>query len=189
MAADPTGFKPLDKQACRQKLNLPLDKKLIGYCGSMYHNRGIHIVFDAYKHILNKNPNSLLVLSGRLQKKISLPENTKYLGYLSDDLVPVLLNCMDVLLVPNQLTKFGNFSYPVKLYEAMTCQIPVVATATEPAKWILNNEKQFLARPGDADDMAQRIINALQLDRTFYEEQNTWENSCDVFETALLEQT
>jgi hypothetical protein len=37
--------------------------------------------------------------------------------------------------------------------------------------------------------MAQRILNALQLDRVFYEVQNTWENSCNVFESALLEQT
>ncbi|UCE55994.1 MAG: glycosyltransferase [Desulfobacterales bacterium] len=188
MAADPTGFRLLDKQECRKKLNLPQDKKLIGYCGSIYQNRGIQTVFSAYDRVRSENPNSLLILSGRIQKKIHLPANTKYLGYLSDDLVPILLNCMDVLLVPNQLTKFGNFSYPVKLYEAMTCQIPVVAAATAPAKWILNNKKQFLARPGDADDMAQRIIKALQLDRAFYEEQNTWENSCDVFEAALLEQ-
>jgi glycosyltransferase involved in cell wall biosynthesis len=96
---------------------------------------------------------------------------------------------MDVLLIPNQLTQFGNFSYPVKLYEAMACQIPVVAIATAPVKWILNNKMQFLARPNDTNNMAQKILNALQLDRTFYEEQNTWENSSDVFEAALLEHT
>lgn len=188
MAADPTDFRPLDKHECRRKLNLPKDKKLIGYCGSIYRNRGIQSVFSAYELVRYQNPNSLLVLSGRVQKKLHLPPNTKHLGYLSDDLVPTLLNCMDVLLVPNQLTEFGNFSYPVKLYEAMICQIPVVATATAPAKWILNKKKQFLARPGDADDMAQKIMNALQLDRFFYGKQNSWEDSCDIFEKALLEQ-
>ena len=189
MAADPDGFKVMEKKQCRQKLNLPLDKKLIGYCGSTYRNRGIQSVFSAYELVRYQNPNSLLVLSGRVQKKLHLPPNTKHLGYLSDDLVPTLLNCMDVLLVPNQLTEFGNFSYPVKLYEAMICQIPVVATATAPAKWILNGKKQFLARPGDPDDMAQKIMNALQLDRFFYGEQNSWENSCNIFERALLEHT
>ena len=187
MAADSTSFRPLDRKECRKKLNLPQDKKLIGYCGSMYRNRGIQIVFDAYEIVRKQKPNTLLVLSGKKQKKIYLPKNSRYLGYLSDDLIPVLLNCMDVLLIPNQLSQFGNFSYPVKLYEAMACQIPVVATATAPAKWILNNKKQFLARPGGTDDMAQRIIEALHLDRFFYGVKNSWENSCDVFETALLE--
>ena len=189
MAADPTGFRVMDKRECRQKLNLPQDKKLIGYCGSIYRSRGIQTVFSAYEKVCYQDPDSLLVLSGRIQKKMNLPPNTKHLGYLSDNLIPILLNCMDVLLIPNQLTAFGNFSYPVKLYEAMICQIPVVAAATAPAKWILNGKKQFLARPDDADDMAQKIMNTLQLDRFFYGEQNSWENSCDIFEKALLEHT
>jgi len=186
MAADPTYFRPLDKQECRINLNLPQDKNLIGYCGSIYQNRGIQTVFSAFERVRRVNPDTLLILSGRLQKSLVLPPNTKYLGYLSDDLVPILLNCMDVLVVPNQLSKFGKYSYPVKLYEAMNCQIPVVATATEPAKWILKNEAQFLARPADINDMAQKIKSALQLERPVYKELNTWQNSCDKFEEVLL---
>ena len=69
----------------------------------------------------------------------------------------------------------------------MACQIPVVATATEPAKWILKDAQQFLARPGDACDMAEKILKALQLNHFFYGEQNAWEKSCDALEMALLE--
>jgi len=185
MAADPTGFKPLNKSQCRKKLNLPQDKKLIGYCGSIYQNRGVQTAFSAYECVRREYPDSLLILSGRRSNKVHLPANTRHLGYLPDDLVPILLNCMDVLLIPNSLTKFGNYSYPVKLYEAMACQIPVVATATGPAKWILNNEKPYLAHPGDADDMAQKTLTAPQLNKISYENLNTWENSCDAFEKAL----
>lgn len=187
MAADPAGFRPLDRKECRKKLNLPQDKKLIGYCGSIYQNRGIQTLFRAYERVHHQNPDTLLVLSGRQQKKIHLPQNSRYLGYLSDNLIPLLLNSMDVLLIPNQLTKFGNFSYPAKLYEAMACQIPVVAAATAPAKWILNNSKKFLAFPANADDMAEKIVKALQLDRVFYENTNSWDKSCTAFETALIE--
>lgn len=187
MAADPNGFQPLDKQDCRKKLNLPQDKKLIGYCGGFHSKRGFETMFSAYGHVRSKNPNSLLILSGRKQKKMRLPANSRYLGYLSDDLVPVVLNCMDVVLVPNQLTQFGKFSYPVKLYEAMACQIPVVATATEPAKWILKDAKQFLARPKDAYDMAEKILKAIQLKRFSYGKQNAWEKSCDALEMVLSE--
>ena len=187
MAADADQFIPLDQQACRRKLNLPQDKKLIGYCGSINQNRGIQTVFSAFEQVRRANPDTLLILSGRIQKNLHLPPATNYLGYLSDDLVPILMNCMDVLLVPNLLTKFGNFSYSVKLYEAMSCRIPVVATATAPAKWILKNAAQFLAHPADAHDMAQKIMNALQLKRPFYAGQNSWEKSCQAFEAALLE--
>jgi glycosyltransferase involved in cell wall biosynthesis len=94
---------------------------------------------------------------------------------------------MDVLLVPNELNSFGNFSYPVKLYEAMACRIPVVASATDPAKWILNGQKQFLAHPGDSAEMAQKIKSALEMDRIHYGRQNSWESSCAAFEAALIE--
>jgi glycosyltransferase involved in cell wall biosynthesis len=187
MAADPSGFKPLDKKKCREEMNLPGDNILIGYCGSISNDRGIKSVFQAYEQIQRENSNARLLLAGRLQKKMRLPQNTIYLGYISDDKVPVLMNAMDVLLVPNQLSKFGNYSYPVKLYEAMSCRIPVVATATAPAKWILNDRKQFLAGPADANAMAQKIIAASAMSRPCYDELNTWENSCDIFEKLLLE--
>jgi glycosyltransferase involved in cell wall biosynthesis len=188
MAADPTGFKQMNRRDCRQKLNLPLDKRLIGYCGALYRNRGIELIFQAYEQLRHCNQSIMLVLTGPKEKKIQLPQGAKWLGYLPDEQMPVVLNCMDVLLVANQLSTFGNFSYPVKLYEAMACQVPIVATATKPAKWILDNKKQFLARPNDPNDLTQKIINLLPLNRYYYGEQNTWEKSCDVFETALLEQ-
>jgi len=187
MAADPTGFKPLDQQECRKKLNLPQNKKLIGYCGSIHQNRGIQTVFSAYERVHHQNPNSLLVLSGRMQKKIRLPTNTKHLGYLSDDQIPILLNCMDILIVPNVLSAFGKYSYPVKLYEAINCGIPVVAADTEPMRWILNNRNSHLAKIGDPDDMATKVGNLLDLGKIDYGIQNTWENSSQIFEAALLE--
>jgi glycosyltransferase involved in cell wall biosynthesis len=187
MAADPSGFLPLDKHECRTKLNLPQDKKLIGYCGSIHQNRGIKTVFNAYERIRNANPNSLLVLSGLIQKKIRLPANTIYLGYLSDDDIPILLNCMDVLIVPNILSAFGKYSYPVKLYEAISCGIPVVAADTEPMRWILDNRSRHLAKIGDPDDMAIKVGRLLDLGNIDYGLVNTWENSNQILETALLE--
>ena len=72
--------------------------------------------------------------------------------------MPFLLNSMNVLAVINRLSAFGRFSYPAKLYEAMACSIPVVATATEPATWILGGEQRFLVRPGDSHDLALENI-------------------------------
>jgi len=137
MAADPIGFKPLDKIKCRQELGLPSDKKLVGYCGSIHPSRGINVLFDAYKILLRENKDVELVLTGRKGSGVSIPDGARWLGYLPDEQIPVLLNSMDVLTVINKTSTFGNFSYPVKLYEAMCCQVPVVATATPATIWIL----------------------------------------------------
>ncbi len=42
MASDP-GFYPMEKKTCREELGLPLGKKIVGYCGSLYRNRGVEV--------------------------------------------------------------------------------------------------------------------------------------------------
>jgi glycosyltransferase involved in cell wall biosynthesis len=186
MAADPPDFILLDRSACRLELNLPPLKKIIGYCGSIYQNRGIGMLFDAYD-ILKKTGNDIdLVLTGRKGKSITLPASAKWLGYLPDEKIPVFLNSLDVAVVINRISRFGSYSYPVKLYEAMSCQIPVIATDTPAANWILKGDDRFLAKPDDPNDLADKIRQALPLGRIEYGEQTSWEQSCKTFEEVLL---
>ena len=184
MASDPI-FRPLDRAACRQKLGLPLDRKLLGYCGSLYHNRDVETMFRAFERLNRQVPGLEMVASGRRGKRVRTPEKMRHLGYLPDELVPAFLNSVDVLLVANRLSDFGKFSYPVKLYEAMRCQIPVLAMDTPGANWILRSRKDFLARPGDPDDLASKTKQLLLLDRFDYGDQNTWEESSILFEKVL----
>lgn len=184
MASDPI-FRPLDRAACRQKLGLPLDRKLLGYCGSLYHNRDVETMFQAFERLNRQVLGLEMVASGRCGKRVRTPEKMRHLGYLPDELVPAFLNSVDVLLVANRLSDFGKFSYPVKLYEAMRCQIPVLAMDTPGANWILRSRKDFLARPGDPDDLASKTKQLLLLDRFDYGDQNTWEESSILFEKVL----
>jgi len=188
MAADPPGFIPLDRTACRLEFNLPPFKKIIGYCGSIYRNRGIEILFDAHDILKKTGHDTDLVLAGRIGKSIALPTSAKWLGYLPDDKMTVFLNSLDIAVVLNRTSSFGNFSYPVKLYEAMGCGIPVVATDTPPANWILKGDVRFLAHPDDPYDLADKIRQALTLNRIEYGEQTSWEQSCRSFEEVLSQQ-
>lgn len=185
MAADP-GFEPLDRASSRRRLRLPPDKKIVGYCGSIYRNRGIDAVFQAFEILCRRDSDVELILTGRKQRGIRLPPRARWLGYLPDQELPALLNSMDVLLVVNMLSAFGNFSYPAKLYEAMSCRIPVVATATAPSRWILCDRRQFLAAPGDSQELADRTCNLLPMNRFDYGELPRWEASSRNFEEALL---
>ena len=187
MAADVPVFMPLDQEACRHELNLPLEKKIIGYCGSIYRNRGIQTLFDAYDLLKQSDRNIDLILTGRKEKGVSLPSSVKWLGYLYDDKIPVFLNSLDVATVINRVSRFGQYSYPVKLYEAMRCQIPVIATDTPSTSWILKGDERFLARPDDPSDLANRIRKVLTFGRINYGEQTSWEQSGRSFEDILLQ--
>jgi glycosyltransferase involved in cell wall biosynthesis len=189
MAADPSGFEPMDRNPCRRRLGLPLNIPLVGYCGSIYRNRGVQLLFQAFEDLRRKDGDVRLILSGRKDRGVRLPSYANWLGYLPDEDIPHLLNAMNVLVVINQLSSFGRYSYPAKLYEAMGCRIPVVATATEPAKWILGHRDKFLAAAGDPGELAEKISNLLPPGRADYGDLNTWENSCRRFEKALRDAT
>jgi glycosyltransferase involved in cell wall biosynthesis len=187
MAADPIGFKPLDKIKCRQELGLPSDKKLIGYCGSIHPSRGMNVLFDAYKILLRENKDVELVLTGRKGSGVSIPDGARKLGYLPDKQMPGLLNSMDVLTVINKSSIFGNFSYPVKLYEAMCCQVPVIATATPATEWILGKHRELLVPPGSSIALSRKITRILQKSSGIdYGKKEGWEKESVLFEQAMI---
>ena len=185
MAADPIGFVQLDRRACREGLDLPLDKKLIGYCGRISSSRGIETLFDAYTQLNKHRADVTLILSGRKDRNIRLPADAHWLGYLPDEDVPRLLNSLDVLVVSNRFSKFGRFSHPVKLYEAMACQIPVVASATPSTRWILKGHPELLVEPENSCKLREAIERVLTNGHVDYGPQADWRTSCELFEQAL----
>ncbi|WAR44091.1 glycosyltransferase [Methylomonas rapida] len=191
MAADPI-FQPISDNNLRKQLDLPSNVPLIGYCGSLYKNRGLGTMFQALEHLLEDFPNAKLVISGKREHGIDIPYNIQNaiisLGYLPDERMPLLLNALDVFLVINRDSVFGNFSYPVKLYEAMRCRRPVVASRTKSTSWILKDYPECLADPNNPADIAKCIKNALSWKTKEYSSSNyDWEYSASIL-NVLLEQ-
>ena len=182
MAADPIGFTPLDRAECRRRLALPEKRKIIGYCGSIHSSRGIETVFQAYRLLQAGSSDIGLLLSGRKERRLHIPSAARWLGYVDDDEVPFVLNALDVLLIPNRLSTFGRYSHPAKLYEAMSCRIPAVATETPATNWILSGRKQFLAPPDNPEELASKAQALLELGRYDYGRQNSWEESARLLE-------
>ena len=143
MAPDPFGFRPLQMDDCRRQLGLPTDAKLVGYCGAIFPNRGIRTLFDALDMLKTSVPDVRLVLSGRRDKSVSVPSDAVWLGYIPDDRMPTLLNSMNALVVVNKPSAFGKYSHPIKLYEAMSCRVPVVASRTPATEWILERHSEL----------------------------------------------
>jgi len=160
MAADPE-FKPETKN-CRSGFDLPEDKKIIGYCGSISSSRDIGILFEAFSIVKETLPDAILALSGRLDNSISLPPDCIWLGYLPDDKMPDLMNSLDLLVVVLKPGDFGDFSYPVKLYEALATSTPVIATDTPATRWILDNNEKVLVQAFNKRALANSITRNIQ---------------------------
>jgi glycosyltransferase involved in cell wall biosynthesis len=185
MVADPI-FQPMNKIECRKKLGLPIDKKLIGYSGSTIHkSRSPDILFKAFTILRENLPDSELVLTGRKGHNVTIPSEAEWLGYIPDNHMPLLMNSLDVLVVLNQPSAFGNYSYPVKLYEAMACNTPVVVSKTLSTQWIMRNNRDLLVEPNDINELCRTIANVLNLEEINYSAQKNWQQIGERFEELL----
>ncbi len=184
MAADPM-FIPRNRNASRIALGLPEGVPLIGYMGSWAGNRGTDVLLHAFRRVRACRPDARLVLTGRPPAHALGEPGALSLGYLDDDQLPLAVSAVDVACVITADTAFGRFSYPAKLCEAMACQTPVVATATEAVCWMLNGDERSIAPIGDASAIADRILNTLMSKRVTCFELPTWESSARRFESAI----
>lgn len=173
MAADPD-FEPMNKQACRNLLGLPADVPLLGYLGSWARNRGTDMLIEAYRLVRTLRPDVRLVLTGKPPAHAIAEPGAIHLGYLPDAQLPALLNAINVACVVTADTSFGRYSYPAKLCEAMACEVPVVATATAPVRWMLDCRQDHLVPVGDAPAFSDRILSMLQKPRSEYGSKKTW---------------
>lgn len=174
MSADPC-FHPLPKHACRKKIGLPSNKILLGYSGAIHPNRGIQLLFTIFAQ-LKKSLDIELVMSGRLAKGVSLPSDVRWLGYRPPEEVPLIVNSLDLMLSINKPSAFGNYSYPAKLYEALACGIPVVATNLPATAWVLRRHPSWLADADDVDDFVIKIREVLSSPSQCQQSQG-WETS------------
>lgn len=184
MAADPD-FAPRDKLACRRRIGLNETGPLVGYSGALYPNRGIEFLFDVYRRLRESRPDVGLVLSGRLAKGVELPEGVEWLGYRPPEDVPDIINSLDLMFVVNKPGSFGDYSYPVKLYEAMACNVPVVAANVPGTAWVLRDHEELLAPPGDVEGFVMKAVRNIERGRINYLQQGGWENSTELLLNLL----
>ena len=185
MAADPA-FKPTAAHdTVRKKLELPEHARLVGYCGHIDPSRDIDVLFDAVTDMRRRSHDIRLVLCGRLDRRARLPDDALWLGYLSDEKLPSLIGCLDVLAVVNKDSPFGLHSHPVKLYEAMCCGTPAVATTTPATRWILAAHPDLLTAPGDERDLARGLEAGLARGRIDFGTQAGWETVAVELERVL----
>jgi len=184
MAADPA-FAPLDPATARSALKLPPDAPLIGYSGGWAANRGTDVLLDAFRLLRKQCPDAHLVLTGKPPARVLAEPGVLVLGYLPDGQLPTALSALDVACVITADTSFGRYSYPAKLCEAMACNVAVVATATEPVRWMLHDDARHLVPIGDARKIAERILGLLNHGRVVYSGRQTWEDSARLFDAAL----
>jgi glycosyltransferase involved in cell wall biosynthesis len=155
-------------QALLQRYGLE-GQVVILFVGRMAGNKRVDLLVEALPLIQQKVPNTVLMLVGDGQSSTVLrdvvvraQERAIELGVADDviftgkvDNLPAYYRLADVYATASLHEGFG-----VPLIEAMASGVPVVASGATAHPWVVG-EAGLLAEPGDATDLANKIVQVL----------------------------
>ncbi|MDV3104092.1 glycosyltransferase family 4 protein [Thermococcus waiotapuensis] len=183
---DSSLFYPMDKVEVRQKLGLPLDKKILLNVANLVPVKGHEFLIKAMGDVLKVRRDVLLVIVGDgslrarldgLVKKLGLERYVKFVGAKPHKEIPLWMNAADLFVLPS--LSEGN---PTVMFEALGVGLPFVGTAVGGVPEIITSEDYgLLCPPADPECLAEKILISLEKewDREKirrYAEQFTWEN-------------
>ncbi|MBZ0293296.1 MAG: glycosyltransferase, partial [Anaerolineae bacterium] len=171
-----------DQRRAREHIGWPQDAFIVGYVGrlhTMSMDKGLGILIDALAQLqpgtvalaLVGGPDTMAAVLQRQWQKAGLPaSHFLYAGQVSAPEVPLYLSAFDVCAMPHPYTtQFARYTSPLKLFEYMASQRPIVASAMPGwADVVTDGESALLVPPGDADALAAAIQH-LQADATLRE--------------------
>ncbi|MCQ2610484.1 MAG: glycosyltransferase [Treponema sp.] len=154
-----------DKTALRKALNIPLNKKVIGFGAAGQLDdpnsmKGSYYVIEALKKIKNPEKYFLMILG---------PADPKFTDYLSipffnsgfinnSQIFSCLYNVCDVVINPSLIENL-----PTMCLESVFCQIPVVAFDVGGTSDIVKHKSNgYLAKPYEVDDLLEGIYYCLK---------------------------
>lgn len=158
----------LSKEDARKKLNLPLDKKIIGYCGrfrTMDMEKGIIDIFKALKTL--DDDIVFVAMGGKPRHVEYYSEKAKFFrvdnksiirGHFTQDIVALYQKAADVLLMPfPDIQHYRYYMSPMKMFEYMASKRPIITSDLPSIREVLNEKSCIFCKPGDPVDLAEKI--------------------------------
>lgn len=152
----------LSKEEARNKLGLPLDKKIFLYTGHLYGWKGVDVLAEAMNNLSDKY---LAIFVGGTEEDIRKfkakysADNIKVVGFKKHNEIPLWQKAADILVLPNTATKAISAFYtsPMKLYEYMASRRLIVASDLPSIKEIIDESSAVLVKPDDPVVLAKAL--------------------------------
>jgi glycosyltransferase involved in cell wall biosynthesis len=122
--------------------------------GSLWRPKGFRVVLRSFEEVVNEIPNSYLFIAGggegrdrlyfenRLKRSRVLTDHVRLLGLYPRSELPSLLSAADTFI----MSSLANEAFPFTLLEAMSMELPIIATDSRAHRQVLGNEGFFVKR-------------------------------------------
>ncbi|MFA6307038.1 MAG: glycosyltransferase [Patescibacteria group bacterium] len=161
------------KQLNLENLAGAKDKKILLYTGSFRTSgfeKGIIDILKALK-ILNDKNIVFLAVGGNdkdieyyknIASEFNIIEQTYFFERQTQKELALFQRASDLLLMPFPKTAYYEFFMaPLKMFEYLAAGRPIIASDLPSIKEILNDKNCLFCRPGDSEDLAEKIKQAL----------------------------
>ncbi len=152
-------FVPVDKDAARQGLNLPLGRPVLVTTATPGDPRkGASVLYEAMK-LLGRPNTIMLQLGGDYKNGVEHWDHRVLEGVDDPRLMRIVYSAADAHILPTLADNLPN-----TLLEAAACGVPSIASDVGGVgEAIINSETGWLVPPSDADALAQKIGVAIDL--------------------------
>ncbi len=167
-------FKPHDPLKCREELNLPEDKFIIGFVGQLNVWHGVESLIMAAEILQSRCKDKFLVIivggqGSRLNElkdkciQMGLEESVMFTGSVKRDLIPYYTSSFDVACQVHNDPIIGRLGNSLKFWEYLACGIPIIVSdMSEASDWVAQNLVGWIFKGGDIDDLALKIEYAIR---------------------------
>jgi glycosyltransferase involved in cell wall biosynthesis len=165
---DTQAYQPIEQTTVRQKLGLPLTKKLVLFgalSATQDRRKGFHLLIPALQQLAKSDWGDRLELvvfgASQPEEPIDLGFPTHYLGQLNSDLaLSQAYSAADVMIVPSIQEAFGQTAT-----ESLACGTPVIAFRDTGVQDIVEHQQTgYLVKPYEIEDLAAGIAWVLGTD-------------------------
>jgi glycosyltransferase involved in cell wall biosynthesis len=152
-------------QGNSELVNLP--KPIIGTVSRLLHQKGVHVLLDAFAKCLEDYPQASLVIVGdgsyrtKLEEQartLGIAEKTHFLGYVQQPRLSAVVSEFDIFAFPT----FGE-GFGLVLLEAMAVSKPVVASNVMAIpEIVIDGKTGLLVPPENSDALAQALLKLIK---------------------------
>ncbi|CAG1003978.1 Alpha-D-kanosaminyltransferase [Methanosarcinales archaeon] len=169
-------FRPIDQEEAKKELKLDTHLRYVCFVGNIVIWQGTIYLVHAAPSILLQCPNTRFLIVGdgpmksecmQQAEKLGVNNMFIFIGSVPYKYVPLYINASDICIVYKKPIKSGYS--PLKLYEYMACEKPVVASRLEGFEIIEQQNAGLLVKPEDPEELAKAVIKLLK-DDTLREE-------------------
>ncbi len=171
---DTESFNPnVNGRGIRMKYGLADSYHMIFSSGRMVERKGFRYLIEAMPYVLEKFPDTKLIIGGdgperknleHIAKKLGISEKVIFPGFIPDEDFPKYIKAADVFVLPSIVDSSGDTEGSATiLLEAMACGTPVVGTKVGGVPYaIKDGVGGFLVDEKNPYQLAEKIINLLK---------------------------